>query len=146
MNLDLKKAKIKELLNRKIITQLEYEKIIDLLTDLADVEAASDEPMKKYKGIYKTCQKKTSKQLIAPDTAVYPMFSEDMIEPLDENSYVISFYVDSENKKGIVSRTKIRCQIVNGQYEGTSFLLKKAKLRLGGAKLTEEWSNYSKPK
>ena len=145
MNLSVKKAKMRELLNSGIITQTEYKKIINLLTDLADTNV-DDETTEKFKDIYRACKKNTTKQLIMPDSAVYPSFSEDMIEYLDPNSYLISFYVDSENKKGAALRTNIRCKIVNGKYEGTSFLLKKAKPKFGGTKITEEWSNFNKPK
>ena len=142
MSLEVKKAKIKELLNRKIITPAEHDRIIAVLTEMAD----SDDKAEAYKSIYNICKKNTSKQLIAPKSAVYPDFSEDMIEPLDENSYLISFYVDSENKKGAMLRTNIRCKVVNGKYEGTSFLIRKVKTRFGGAKVGEEWSKFTKSK
>jgi molecular chaperone GrpE (heat shock protein) len=142
VSLETKKTKIKELLNRKIITQLEHDKIIALLTELAD----DGEIIAAYKNIYNNCKKNTSKQLIAPKSAIYPDFSEDMIEPLDDHSYLISFYVDSENKNGVMLRTNIKCKIVNDKYEGTSFEIKKVKTRFGGSKITEEWSKFTKPK
>ncbi len=137
-----KRTKIKELLHRKIITPMEHDKIVALLAELAD----EGEIVAEYKSIYNTCKKNTTKQLIAPNSAVYPDFSVDMIEPLDDNSYLILFYVDSENKKGDMLRTNIKCKVVNGQYEGTSFQIKKVRTRLGGAKITEEWSKFTKPK
>ena len=121
MSLEVKRTKIKELLNRKIITPLEHDKIVALLTEMAD----EGEIFAEYKSIYSTCKKNTTKQLIAPKSAVYPDFSETMIEPLDDNSYLISFYVDSENKKGDMLRTNIKCKIVTGKYEGISFQIKK---------------------
>jgi len=142
VSLEIKKTKIKELLNRKIITQLEHDKIIALLTELADV----GEIIAAYKNIYNNCKKNTTKQLISPKSAVYPDFSEDMIESLDDNSYLLSFYVDSENKNGAMLRTNIKCKIINGKYEGTSFQIKKVKTRFGGSKVTEEWSKFTKPK
>jgi hypothetical protein len=142
VSLEVKRTKIKELLNRKIITPLEHDKIVALLTEMAD----EGEIFAEYKSIYNTCKKNTTKQLIAPKSAVYPDFSETMIEPLDDNSYLISFYVDSENKKGDMLRTNIKCKIVNGKYEGTSFQIKKVRTRFGGAKVTEEWSKFTKPK
>jgi hypothetical protein len=142
VSLDIKKTKIKELLNKKIITQLEHDKIIDLLTEMAD----DGEIIAQYKNIYNTCIKNTTKQLIAPKSAVYPKFSEEMIEPLNDNSYLLSFYVDSENKNGDMIRTNIKCKIEKGSYEGTSFQIKKVRTRFGGSKMTEEWSKFTKPK
>ena len=142
VSLEIKKTKIKELLNRKIISQLEHDKIIALLTELAD----DGEIIAAYKNIYNNCQKNTTKQLISPKSAVYPDFSEDMIESLDDNSYLLSFYVDSENKNGAMLRTNIKCKIINGKYEGTSFQIKKVRTRFGGSKVTEEWSNFTKSK
>ena len=146
MNLSVKKAKMRELLNSGIITQTEYKKIINLLTDLAGTNVDDDETTEKFNDIYRACKKNTTKQLVVPDSAKYPIFCVDMIEYLDSDSYLISFYVDSENKKGAALRTNIRCKIVNGKYEGTSFLLKKMKPKIGGSKVTEEWSKFTKPK
>ncbi len=142
MSLEVKRTKIKELLNRKIITPLEHDKIVALLTEMAD----EGEIMAEYRSIYNTCKKNTTKQLIAPKSAVYPDFSVDMIEPLDDHSYLITFYVDSENKKGDMLRTDIRCKVVNGQYEGTSFQIKKVRTRFSGVKIADEWSKFTKPK
>lgn len=142
MSLEIKKTKIKELLNRKIITQLEHDRIIEVLQELAD----DQEIVAIYKSVYNICKKNTSKQLIEPKSAVYPPFSLDMIEELDVNSYLISFYVDSANKKGEMLRTNIKCKVVDDQYVGTSFQIKKARPRIGGTKITEEWTKFTRPK
>lgn len=142
MSLEVKKTKIKELLNRKIITQLEHDRIIEVLLELADER----EIISIYKEVYNICIRNTSKQLIEPKSAVYPPFSEDMIEELGVDSYLISLYVDSANKKGEMLRTNIKCKVENDQYVGTSFQIKKARPRIGGAKITEEWTKFTRPK
>jgi len=125
MDIDVKVAKIKELFYSGILNQMEYEKIISLLSDINSQQVADeelDDETRNYMQLYEICKENTSKLLVAPATAVYPSFNKDMISDSDgQFSFRFNFFVDSQNKNGAMIRTYLRALIENNQYEGTSF-------------------------
>jgi hypothetical protein len=150
MNIDIKTAKMKELFHSGILNQTEYDKIISLLADLNSGvldDSELDEETREYLRLYEICKQSTSKMLVSPATAVYPTFSKDMIEEINvqDKSFKIVFYVDSQNKNGAFIRTQVKCLIENGIYVGTSFQRNVLKQGFFSTKYVHEWSPFEKP-
>lgn len=57
--------------------------------------------------------------LVSPASAEFPLIDETQVTEWDENTFVISSYVDSQNKFGAMLRSYYRCKVTYGS-DGTA--------------------------
>lgn len=62
-------------------------------------------------------QEFVEEKLVAPGTAKFPYFDPSMATQVDKNTWIISSYVDSQNRFGALVRTKYRAKM---QYIGNN--------------------------
>jgi len=65
-------------------------------------------------------QLEVKKNLVAPSTAKFPWGTKGYVTKIDDNTYKINAYVDSENSFGAMIRTNFSCTVIylgNDKYK-----------------------------